>query len=152
GQLPEAIREFQNVLKDDPQNVQAQFYLAVCYYRSRRLDEAVDALNATFAAGKNYAPAAELLGSIWLLKSNYAKAREQFAHLTAVASSNYGAHYNLGILAMQEGRAEEALSELQSASRADPGAAQAHAALGSLYKAQGDSARAREEFERAIAL
>jgi choline-sulfatase len=152
GQLPEAIREFQNVLKDDPQNVQAQFYLAVCYYRSRRLDEAVDALNATLAAGKNYAPAEELLGSIWLLKKNYAKARQQFAHLTSVAPSNYGAHYNLGILAMQEGRAEEALSELQSASRADPGAAQAHAALGSLYKAQGDSARAREEFERAIAL
>jgi tetratricopeptide (TPR) repeat protein len=152
GQLPEAIREFQNVLKEDPQNVQAHFYLAVCHYRSHHLDEAVDALNATLAAGKNYPPAEELLGSIWLLKKDYARARQQFTHLASVAPANYGAHYNLGILAMQEGHAEEALRELQAASRADPSAAQAHAALGSLYQSRGDPARARDEFERAIAL
>jgi len=152
GQLPDAIREFKDVLKDDPQNVQAHFYMAVCYYRSHRLDEAVDALSRTLAAAKNYPPAEELLGSIWLLKNDYVRARQQFTHLASVEPSNYGAHYNLGILAMRNGRAEEALREFQAAVRADPGAAQPHSALGSLYSAKGDLERAKEEFARAIAL
>src|SRR5262249_29592442 len=146
GQLPDAIRELQNVLKDDPQNVQAHFYLAVCYYRAQRLDEAVSALNGTLAAAKNYPPAEELLGSIWLLKNDYVRARQQFTHLASVAPSNYGAHYNLGMLAMREGRADEALREFQAASRIDPGAAQPHSALGSLYSAGGNLEKAEEEF------
>jgi Flp pilus assembly protein TadD len=152
GQLPDAIREFQAVLKEDPQNVQAHFYLAVCYYRLQRLDEAVEALNHTLAVARNYPPAEELLGSIWLLKSDFVRARQQFTHLTSVAPSNYGAHYNLGMLAMREGHADEALREFEAAGRADPGASQPHSALGSLYRARGDLEKAKEEFARAVAL
>jgi arylsulfatase A-like enzyme/Flp pilus assembly protein TadD len=152
GQLPVAIREFQKVLEEDKENVQARFYLAVCYYRLRRFEDAIEALNGTLAAARNYPAAEELLGSIWLLKKDYARARQQFTHLAGVAPANYGAHYNLGILALKEGRADEALRELQAASRADPGAAQPHAALGSLYIARGDRDRAREEFRQAIEL
>jgi Flp pilus assembly protein TadD len=152
GQPAEAIREFRKVLDEDRQNVQALYYMGVCYYRLRRFEEAIDALNGTLAADRNYSPAEELLGTIWLLRKDYARARLQFSHLASVAPSNYGAHYNLGILAMQDGRGEEALRELQAASRADPGAAPPHAALGSLYSARGDRDRAREEFRQAVEL
>ncbi len=123
GHLPEAIREFQSVLEENGQNASAHFYLAVCYYRSRRLDDAVKALNATLVTSPDYPPAEELLGTIWLLKEDYVRARQQFAHLAAIAPENYGAHYNLGILAMREGRTEEARRELQAAARADSGSA-----------------------------
>ena len=152
GHLPEAIREFQKVLEEDRQNVLAHFYLAVCHYRSGRLDDAVKALDDTLTASPDYPPAEELLGTIWLLKKDYVRARQQFAHLAAIAPENYGAHYNLGILAMREGRKEEAGRELQAAARADPGSAQPHAALGALYCAQGDSNRARDEFRQALAI
>jgi tetratricopeptide (TPR) repeat protein len=151
-QLPEAIRGFQKVVEQDPQSVQAQFYIAVCYFRLHRLDEAVSALNGTLANARNYPPAEELLGSIWLLKKDYARARQQFAHLASVAPANYGAHYNLGILALQERRPDEALRELQAAVRADPRTAQAHSALGSLYRARGELERAKQEFSQAVAL
>ena len=150
GRLSEAIREFQKVVEEDRQNIGAQFYIGVCYYRLQRLDDAVAALNAALAAGRNYEPAEELLGTIWLLKKDYARAREQFEHLAAVAPASYGAHFNLGILAMREGRADEALRELRAAAGADPGSAQPHSALGSLYEARGDRAHAREEFRKAI--
>lgn len=152
GHLPEAISEFKKVLEEDGHNVQAHFYLAVCYYRSRRLDDAVKELDATLLTCPDYPPAEELLGTIWLLKKDYVRARQQFTHLAAIAPGNYGAHYNLGILAMREGRMEEAGRELQAAARADSGSAQAHAALGSLYAAQGESNRARDEFRQALAI
>jgi Tfp pilus assembly protein PilF len=86
------------------------------------------------------------------LKKDYVRARQQFTHLAAIAPDNYGAHYNLGILAMREGRMEEAARELQAAVKADSGSAQAHAALGSLFSAQGDLNRARDEFRQALAI
>jgi Flp pilus assembly protein TadD len=86
------------------------------------------------------------------MKKDYIRARQQFTHLAAVAPANFGAHYNLGILAMREGRSEEALRELQAATLADPGAAQAHSALGTLYYARGELDRARKEFHQALAL
>jgi Tfp pilus assembly protein PilF len=94
----------------------------------------------------------ELLGTIWLLKKDYVRARQQFAHLAAIAPENYGAYYNRGILAMREGRKEEAGRELRAAARADSGSAPAHAALGTLYCMQGDSNRARDEFRQALAI
>jgi choline-sulfatase len=152
GHLPEAIREFKKVLEEDGQNVLAHFYLAVCHYRSRRLDDAVKALDDTLIAAPNYPPAHQLLGTIWLSKKDYVRARQQFAHLAAIAPENYGAHYNLGILAMREGHKEEAVLELRAAARADPGSAQPHATLGALYCAQGDSNRAGDEFRQALAI
>ncbi|MBZ5595179.1 MAG: tetratricopeptide repeat protein [Acidobacteriia bacterium] len=110
------------------------------------------ALDATLMIAADYPPAEELLGTIWLLKKEYARARRQFAHLAAIAPENFGAHYNLGILAMREGRMEEAGRELQAAAGADSGAAQAHAALGDFYRAQRDLNRAMDEFRQALAI
>ena len=152
GHLPEAIREFQSVLAENGQSASAHFYLAVCYYRLRRLDDAVKALNATLVTSPDYPPAEELLGTIWLVKQDYVRARQQFAHLAAIAPGNYGAHYNLGVLAMREGRIEEARRELQAAAQADASSGQPHAALGSLYYAQGDWRRARDELHQALAI
>jgi tetratricopeptide (TPR) repeat protein len=152
GHLPEAIHEFQKVLEEDGHNVPAHFYLAVCHYRAGRLDDAVKALDDTLTAAPDYSPARELLGTIWLLKKDYVRARQQYSGLAAIAPENYGAHYNLGILAMREGRSEEAGEELRAAARADPGSAQPHATLGALYCAQGDLNRAGEEFRQALAI
>jgi tetratricopeptide (TPR) repeat protein len=150
--LPEAIREFHQLLEEDGHNVLARFYLAVCYYRSRQLDDAVKALDATLAISPDHLPAEELLARIWLLKKDYARARQQFTHVTVIAPQNYTAHYNLGILDRREGRADEAVREWQAAARADPGSAQPHTALASLYCEQGNVNRAMEEFRRAVAL
>ncbi len=152
GQLAAAIGEFRKVLAEDPQNTLAHFYVGVCYYRLHQLDEAVTALHAALAVAHHYPPAEELLGTIWLVKHDYKRAREQFEQLAASTPASYGAHYNLGILALREGRSDDALRELLAACRADPTSAQPHAALGSLYNARGDADRAKEEFRQAIAL
>ena len=152
GLLPEAIREFQQVLAEDGHNVLAHFYLAICYYRSRQLDDAVKALDATLLVSPDHLPAEELLATIWLLKKDYARARRQFTHVTAIAPQNYAAHYNLGILDRLEGRADAAAREWQAAARVDPSSAQPHTALASLYCEQGNVTLAMEEYRQAVAL
>ena len=47
---------------------------------------------------------------------------------------------------------EDAERESRAAAGADPSSAQPHAALGSLYSAQGDLNRARGEFRQAVAI
>lgn len=150
GRLPEAIREFREVVKEDPQNVLAHFYLAVCYHRSRQMEEAVTELRATLAIAPGYWKAGELLGTIWLEKRDYVRAREQFTQLLTVAPADYGAHYNLGILAIRDGRWEEALRELRAAGDADPHSSPAREALGSVYLHGGNLSQAKDAFTKAI--
>ena len=152
GHLPEAIQGFQSLLKEQGHNTSIAFNLAVCYYRAGQLDAAVKALNATLSTAPDDQPAQQLLGTIWLAKKEYLRARQQFEHLAKITPGNYGAHYNLGILAIREGRREDARRELQAASRADAASGQPHAALGSLYLAQGDRGAAMDELRQAVAL
>jgi choline-sulfatase len=152
GHLPEAIQVFRSLLKTDGANSAIAYYLAVCYYRSGLLDDAVTALNASLTTAPDDQPAQQLLGTIWLVKKDYSRAKQQFERLSQLAPGNYGAHYNLGILAIREGRKEDARRELQSAGRADPSSAQPHAALGSFYYAQGDRAGAMDELSPALAI
>jgi choline-sulfatase len=151
GHLPEATAEFQEVLKQDPQNVLAHFYLAVCYHRLRRLDDSAKELDATLAIAPDYWRAEELLGSIWLEKKNYVRAREQFTHLLKIAPGDYGAHYNLGILASRDGRWEEAQRQLRAAVDADPHSAQAHYRLGIVLLQAKKEREAAQEFRQALA-
>jgi tetratricopeptide (TPR) repeat protein len=151
GHLPAAIREFQEVLKQDPRNVLAHFYLAVCFHRSRRLDDSAKELDATLAIEPDYWRAEELLGSIWLEKQDYVRAREQFTHLLKTVPGDYGAHYNLGILATRDGKWDEAQRQLRAAVDADPHSAPAHYRLGIVLLQQGKDREAGQEFRQALA-
>jgi tetratricopeptide (TPR) repeat protein len=152
GHSLEAIREFKEVLAVDKRNTNANFYVAVCLYRLQRLDDAIGELNALLEMAPTYAPALQLLGSVWLLKNDYGRAREVFERLASMAPTNYGAHYNLGMLARRDGRNEVALREFEAAIRADPSAAQAHSSLAWLYHDAGQDGRATQEFIQALAL
>jgi tetratricopeptide (TPR) repeat protein len=152
GQLPEAIQEFGKVLKEDPRNVLARFYLAVCYHRSHQLNEAVQELQATLAEAPEDAQAHELLGSIWLEKRDYARAETEFRRILTLAPDDYGANYNLAVLDFLAGQWEEGVQHLRAAIHSHPGSVQAHNALGNAYLQRGNWDQARSEFSEAIHL
>ncbi|MBV8476729.1 MAG: tetratricopeptide repeat protein, partial [Acidobacteria bacterium] len=64
----------------------------------------------------------------------------------------YTAHYDLGVLAAIDLNWSEAQLELLSALDTDPGSAEAHNALGSVYLQRGQLEPARGELEKAIRL
>jgi tetratricopeptide (TPR) repeat protein len=152
GRFAEGVDEFQKILKEDPQNVLAHYYLAVSYFYLRRLDEAAGELEATLALAPCFTRADELLGTIGIEKKDYGSARAHLEHLLTFAPEDFGAHYNLGMLAELDGRWEDALRHLRAAVEADPESAQAHNELGSVYFDHQQIDQARREFAQAVHL
>ena len=152
GLHAEAAQTFREVLKGDPLNVMAHFNLAVSLFELRQLDEAIKELQAVLTMAPYYTRADELLGTIWVQRQDYTRARECFSHLLKYAPEDYTAHYNLGVLATLEGKWEEGERHLGLALAAEPNSSEAHNTLGSLYLRRGELERAREAFLKTIAL
>ena len=150
--LPEAIQEFEKVLKDDPRNLLTRFYLAVCHYRAHQLNEAIQELQATLAEAPDDAQARELLGTIWLEKRDYARAEIEFRRLLTIAPEDYGANYNIAVLDLLAGRWEEGVQHLRAAIHSHPGSVQAHSALGDADLQRGNWEQAQSEFSEVIRL
>ena len=62
------------------------------------------------------------------------------------------AHYELGLIALSQGRIRESVASLEKAVRLDPQLAPAHYRLGLAYQRLGNGGRAREEMQRFRAL
>jgi Tfp pilus assembly protein PilF len=152
GNYKGAVERFSQVLAQDPQHVLSHYYLAVSYFHLDSLDDAVKELRRTLELSPSYAPAGELLGTIWLKKGDYERAQEQFQQLLKVAPHDYGANYNLGLLATRKGQFQEAIRYLRAAVEADPQSPAAHNALGTAYRRAGDPRQAEIEFKRATSL
>jgi arylsulfatase A-like enzyme/tetratricopeptide (TPR) repeat protein len=160
GRHEQAVKNFRDVLREDPLNVLVHYNLAVSYFNLNRPEDAIKELNAVLAIASDSGraleqvttPAKELLGTIWIQQKEYSRARTQFEQLLTVAPRDYVAHYNLGWLAGLEGNVEEGLGHLQVAVEVEPKNAEAHNALGSLYLRQGDLPKAQDQFAEATRL
>jgi choline-sulfatase len=152
GLPEEAAKTFREALKTDPLNVLGHFNLALSLFELRQLDEAIKELQAVLTMAPYYTRADELLGTIWVQRRDYARARDCFNHLLKYAPEDYTAHYNLGVLATLEGKWDEGEQHLDLALAADPNSSEAHNTLGSLYLRRGELDRAREAFLKTIAL
>jgi choline-sulfatase len=148
----EAAKTFREALKTDPLNVLGHFNLAVSLFELRQLDEAIKELQVVLTMAPYYTRADELLGTIWVQRRDYARARDCFNHLLKYAPEDYTAHYNLGVLATLEDKWDEGKQHLDLALAADPSSSEAHNTLGSLYLRRGELDRAREAFLKTIAL
>jgi len=75
-----------------------------------------------------------------------------FRHAIEVTENNYLAHNLLGVALGRQGRADEAITELQEAIRLRPAYAEAHSNLGAALGAQGQLDQAIGQFQETIRL
>ncbi|MGH9327484.1 MAG: sulfatase-like hydrolase/transferase [Terriglobia bacterium] len=149
---PAAIRAFSQVLREDPQNVFSRYYLAVCYFHTRKLDGAVKELERTKELSPYFSRAYKLLGSIWLEEGKYAQAQKEFGQLLLLTPDDYEANYNVGVLAIRKGDFQEGIRRFEKAAEADPQSFIAHNELGLAYLRTGNPSQAEIEFKQAISL
>ncbi len=152
GKNLEAIENFRQVLKLDALNVRAHFDLAVSLFELHQLEEALKELQVVLAMAPYYSRAAELAGTIRLQKKDYAGARSLFEQMLKSDEANYLAHYQLGTLATQEGKLQEAEQHLSAAVKADPQSVEALNGLGVLYLLAGKLEKASDTLAAAIRL
>jgi tetratricopeptide (TPR) repeat protein len=152
GRYDQAVRDYQQVVKMDPGNVNSHYDFGVCLFRSGKLDEATREFQAALAISPFYVLADDGLGSIALQKKDYNQARARFEQVLALNPNDYDAHYNLGTLCAFQEQWEAGERHLRTAMSVDPSNPEAHDALGELYLKKGDLAKANAEFLESIRL
>ena len=121
GRIRDAVLEAQEIIKRDPNNLQARKLLGRIYLRS-------------MGDGQNGAPSPELLKL----------AVEQYEAIARIEPNNIDNHLLLGHLYFLSKDLPKAEIQLKAAREIDPGSEEAVARLAFLYNEQGDNKRALE--------
>jgi len=149
--LDESLNSYSKAVELDSNNPRAAIGLALTLWNMDRNDEAAKA----FAEGARRFPnnAFFLLKyALFLLNApgeRDAQAEAQIKALLkkseALDGSDFETHFQLGNLAMKENKYDEALLELQTATKLDPEVAKVHLALGRAYRRMGREQEADNE-------
>ena len=135
---PEAITEFQEAVKENPKEPEANFGLGYLQWKSSHLDEAKASFQEELKVDPNHAQSLAYLGDI-ALKEN--KPEEAVGYLEKVVRQRKDirvAYLDLGAAQMQLKKYPEALAALKRAVELDATQPDAHFRLGRLYQAMGE--------------
>jgi tetratricopeptide (TPR) repeat protein len=142
-----------------PDSATAYFLLGGAYESAERFQAAIETAFASYLKGSPRDP--------W---AYYHYAAIQYAHEQAGGRRDYQAamanlnealrlnpnfaeaHFELGVIALAQGKVEQAIVALEKAVNLDPRLATAHYRLGLAYRQTGNAARAKEELDRFRAL
>lgn len=165
GKWADAEGLFREALVSNPTDIPATLGLGVALANEFKLDNAdalfdrviaIDPNNATAYAGKAMVMLNRLQsssGTIRNEKDSILKQAEDYAkRATTLGPANAEAHNALGQVYKEQGRNEEAASELNNATILNPDMSYAYSSLGMVRLAQNSPAEASEAFKRAITL
>ncbi|HEY9786721.1 MAG TPA: tetratricopeptide repeat protein [Candidatus Obscuribacterales bacterium] len=165
GRYAEAEELFRELLVNNPQDLQATVGLGTALAKQFKLDGADDLFDRVLLSDPNnalaYAGKATVVlnrlqsssGTIRANKDSMLKQAEEFArHAVMLAPASGEAHATLGMVLKEQGKLDDAASELRNAVSFDPQHSQAFSALGMIKLDQNSLAEAAENFKRAIAL
>ena len=136
GQLEDAIKQFQLVVKRYPRTRESYERLVDIYRRHLKGE-----LNQSSFRNE--------LGLYYASERKIESARIRFAQAIAISPDNIFARNNLAISLMQLGRDQEARTQFKKVLSMDPGNGNAHTNLGALLEKAGEIGEARDHFAAA---
>jgi Flp pilus assembly protein TadD len=160
GQLNrEAAESFARALAIDPSSASASVHLGAALFASGREDEAVRRLESGIIQFPSDPAHYEALAVVLLRMSETGRttkerARTLFDKALSLDGSLPEAHYELGLLSLEDRRFEAAKEHLLSAERSAPNDSRVHFALARLYRMENrkdDAEREMQAFEAAKA-
>ena len=129
GQVDEAIAEYSESVRLDPQSAQSQYNLGIALSVRGRREQAVAAFEAALRIDPDYAQAHNNLGALLHLLGRFEPAMGHYRRAIALRPDNVEAHANLGLLLSAQGRAAEAVRQFRDALDRTPDFAPALAGL-----------------------
>jgi tetratricopeptide (TPR) repeat protein len=163
GRYSEAEDMFRELLVNNPADIAATVGLGTALAKQFKLDGADDMLDRVLKSDPNnalaFAGKANVIlnrlqsssGTIRDSRDSYLRQAEDYARrATALAPASGEAHFTLGQVYKEQGRIDDAATELRTAVSLDPQHSQALSTLGSIKLDQGSLAEAAENFKRAI--
>jgi len=141
---------FTEVLKRDPQNVEACRGLARVYYATDRLDDALRTVSAVSASHPDNDDLAILQASILLELGEFEQAELIADHILELKPRQYGAAFVRGEAMLEQGRYPEAIEDLRVALVGDLHWARARYALARALEKSGDTVEAKKTYRQVI--
>jgi len=153
GRFNEAIDHYQNTLRVNPNNWQAENNLGSALYHSGRSQEAIPHFLQAAKLNPGSALIEYNLGNAWLMINQPEQARTAFIAVLHLDPKYADAHNNLGNLYMRDfGQTDQAIAEYKAALQADPGHVSAHSGLANAYLQTNRPAEAIPHLEAVIRL
>lgn len=148
----EALKHFREALRIDPMNVQAHLRAARVLLAKRETDKAQEYVESAARIDPK-SPAVQLfLGHLALTRKDLATAKKHLQEALTFNPRLVRARLQMSAVLRNEGKLDDALSQLNAAVRIDPDSANVFDSLGKLQLIRKDFGSAREAFEKAITL
>lgn len=151
GRLEESLAIHLEVLKIDPNQVQAHINLISLYARLGQVDKALEHYRAALKLNKNLPDCHYNYGVLMFSQKKYKEAREAFERAVEINPFYAKAHNNLGTMLEMEGKLDAAAAEFRKAIENQPGYRLARFQLGKILVNQGRIEEAIREFSQIIA-
>jgi len=156
GQFREAIEAFEQCLKLEPRNVEAENNVGLSYEGLQRPEEAIQAFENAIAwqtesPAKDPEPFIEL-AHLYLNENQPEKAVTYLSQSIAISPNVSKAHEELGKAYSLLHRLTEAQAELEKAVKLSPQAPNLHCMLAAVYRQRGLAEKAKAEYDRCAAL
>jgi len=154
GNYKAAEKQYQQILAEDANNLDALSSLGVVYVRSGNLRSAESTLKKAVAIAPDNDFLLTTLGIVEYRQSKFDEAIVELTKAIAINPKSATAHNYLGIAASQKGRQQEAEKEILQALANNPDDADAHFNLAVILitTQPGSKELAREHYSRATAL
>jgi len=152
GRLEEAIKEYREFLKLNPDSAEAHNSLGNVYYKQGRLDDALGEYRTALKLHPDSAEVHNNIGKIYGRQGRLDKALKEFRAAVKLNPDFADAHNMLGNVYGLRGHLEEAIKEYETALKLNPGSADTHNNLGTIYYRQGRLDKALKEFQTALRL
>jgi protein O-GlcNAc transferase len=152
GDLPAAEGLYRQILRDDPDNVDALHLLGLVAHQTGRGDLAIETIGRALRHRPDFAEAHANLGTVFFAQGRLEEAAASYQRSLGLKPHDDSAHTNLGIVLKEQGRLEEAAARCRRALDLRPDSVEAHNALGAVLAAQGKPAEATASFQQAVRL
>jgi predicted O-linked N-acetylglucosamine transferase (SPINDLY family) len=152
GRLQEAEPIYQQILKSEPDHVDALHLLGVLAHQRGDNERAIEFIARAIHLDGSQAPFHNNLGNALRSQGQLAEAIASYERALQLRPNYAEAHNNLGIALVEQGQLAEAIASIERALQLQPYDAEAHNNLGVALRSQGRLAEAIASYQRALQL
>ena len=150
GQVPEAIRHYEQALRLDPDFADAHINLGIALMQTGRIQEAIGHYEQALRIKPDSSKGHNELGIALARLGGLPEAISHWEQALRIKPAYFEVHNNLGTALLQSGRIQEAIAHYEQALRINPDLAQAHSNLGLALVADGKVPEAIDHYEQAL--
>ena len=165
GKYEEALKKFQEILKDHPDVFELHINLGNIYYEMGDYEKAEKEFNYVIQEAEKHrdklgdevtddiiARAYAGIGNCYVKKKDYSKAKEYYEKSIKTYANNAGVAFNLGEIYYAEGNMDKALEMYSLASKLKPSWALPYYKLGYVYLAKAQLNKSLEAFKKFLSM